>query len=237
MGISRIWCGLSSSRCSLERIGWRGPLHPVSGMHRASCWAPTLSSNGRDTYHAPMVSDAGGSVRWVDFIIWCLCSEPSEGTNGSLSHRGFINRPWPGFAHSLGSLTDRYTLWAYSTPSHSSSSCVNHPLWHWEWSKCICIEFEHLVALEIMLAVGLLFTLGGCRHLDGLEKRDHWAEGGDCLWLRLVILWGVLVLIPCRSTKSNSSKLLYDIECSHLCWFLWHPSIGLGVVPISAWTT
>ena len=48
------------------------------------------------------------------------------------------------------------------------------------------LECLHLEALGVRVSLRYsLVTLGGYRHLDGLEQRDRRAEGGDCLRLRL----------------------------------------------------
>ena len=47
------------------------------------------------------------------------------------------------------------------------------------------LECLHLEALGVhVLLRDSLVTLGGCRHLDGLERRGRRAEVGDYLWLR-----------------------------------------------------
>jgi hypothetical protein len=63
------------------------------------------------------------------------------------------------------------------------------------------------------------------------------ARVGDCLWASPSDLWGVLGLIPRRSAKSTSSGLLVKLSALILCRSLRRPSVGLGVVPISSWTT
>ena len=47
------------------------------------------------------------------------------------------------------------------------------------------LECFHLEALGVRVLLWDLFvTLGGCRHLDGLEQRGSLSGGGDCLRLR-----------------------------------------------------
>ena len=38
------------------------------------------------------------------------------------------------------------------------------------------------MALGIVLAVGILVTLGGCHHLDGWSSGGGLARVGDCSW-------------------------------------------------------
>jgi hypothetical protein len=151
-----------------------------------------------------MALDAGIFVRCGHCSIQCSRKSCNELANGYLSLGGSTKTCWPALAYSFSSLTCWYTSWAYSHASHSSSSWLVHRKWDWEWSKCIYIEFEHLVALVIVLVAWLLVNLGGCCHLDGLKQQDHWAEGGDCLRLRSAILWVVLVPSPReRFAKGN----------------------------------
>ena len=54
------------------------------------------------------------------------------------------------------------------------------------------LECLHLEALGVRVSLwGLLVTLGGCRHLDGLEQRGS-SSGGRCLSPApiVVIVWG-----------------------------------------------
>jgi len=47
------------------------------------------------------------------------------------------------------------------------------------------LECLHLEALGIRVSLrDSLVTLGGCRHLDGLEQQGSLSGGGDCLRLR-----------------------------------------------------
>jgi hypothetical protein len=54
------------------------------------------------------------------------------------------------------------------------------------------------------------------------------AQVGDCLRPHRLWLWVVLGLIPYRSTKSHSSKLLVKLRSLILCRFLRCPYVGLG---------
>jgi hypothetical protein len=46
----------------------------------------------------------------------------------------------------------------------------------------------HLEALGELICCVFLVTLGGCRHLDGLEQLGGVASVGDCSWPPPVIL-------------------------------------------------
>jgi hypothetical protein len=70
------------------------------------------------------------------------------------------------------------------------------------------LEQLHLVALGDRCGYGFLVTLGGCRHLDGLEQREGLARVDDCLWPASVIVRG-LVPSPAKSRKVT----LVDCSC------------------------
>ena len=62
-------------------------------------------------------------------------------------------------------------------------SLIESPsLWDWEWFQVHLCVILHLVAHEDHCGCGVLITLGGCRHLDGLEQR--WSCGKSW-WLFL----------------------------------------------------
>jgi hypothetical protein len=81
----------------------------------------------------------------------------------------------------------------------------------------MCLKFEHLVALVIVWAMGLLVTLGGC-HLDSLGSGGILAWVGDHLWHFLVICEGFLGLFPGGTPKAP----LVD------CLWNWVPSSCVG---------
>jgi hypothetical protein len=81
--------------------------------------------------------------------------------------------------------------------------------WNWEWFLVHLLEWLYLVALGDRCGYGVLVTLCGCHHLDGLEQRRNC---GKSWWLFLAIswwLWGVLVPSPGRAQKTT----LVDCAC------------------------
>ena len=67
----------------------------------------------------------------------------------------------------------------------------------------------HLKALGVRVSLSdSLVALGGCHHLDGLEQRRSLTCVGDCSWLALVIVRG-LVPSPAESRKAT----LVDCSC------------------------
>jgi hypothetical protein len=67
----------------------------------------------------------------------------------------------------------------------------------------------HLVALGDRLSSGILDTLGGCRHLDGLEAVKE-------LWQELVIVLGHLPVIvrgSCAFLGGTPKAILVDCAC------------------------
>jgi hypothetical protein len=80
-----------------------------------------------------------------------------------------------------------------------------------------------------------LVTLGVRQYLD-----DPMIGGSlrGVVWLSptpIGCLWWVLCL-PSEEPKGNSSKLLVSLSTlTFVCWFLWHPIVGLGLwMPISS---
>ena len=81
------------------------------------------------------------------------------------------------------------------------------------------LECLHLEALGVHVSLrDLLVTLGGCRHLDGLEQRGSSSGGllivsgsdrGDCEGL---------LTFPRRRAKRYSSRLLVACVILILCW-------------------
>jgi hypothetical protein len=68
--------------------------------------------------------------------------------------------------------------------------------WDWKWFLVHLLVSLHLVALGDRLSCGILVTLSGCRHLDGLVQ---WRSCGKSWWLFLATsrwLWGVLEPSP-----------------------------------------
>jgi hypothetical protein len=110
-------------------------------------------------------------------------------------------------------------------------------LWDWEWFLAHLLEWLHLMALGDCYNCGVLVTLGGCRHLDGLKQR--W-RSDTCWWLFVSSssdLWEVLVP-SWRSAKDNSSGLLVSLSY-HTCGRFLRCSLrelGFGF-PISYRTT
>ena len=85
------------------------------------------------------------------------------------------------------------------------------------------LEWLHLVALGDRSSCGFLVTLGGCRHLDGLEQRRRI---GTSWWLFVAIsrwLWEV-----CAYLGGVPKATLVDCSChwatSLVGRFLWCPS-------------
>jgi hypothetical protein len=67
----------------------------------------------------------------------------------------------------------------------------------------------HLVALVDRLSCGIVVTLGGCRHLDGLEAAEE-------LWQDLVIVFGHLPVIvrgSCAFPGGEPKATLVDCAC------------------------
>jgi hypothetical protein len=83
--------------------------------------------------------------------------------------------------------------------------------WDWEWFQVHLFEWLHLVALGDSCGCGVLVTLGGCCHLDGLEQRRSistcwWlfvAGSGDCEGS---------YTFPGGEPKCNSSGLLVSLS-------------------------
>jgi len=99
------------------------------------------------------------------------------------------------------------------------------------------LEWLHLVALWDRFGCGFLVTLGGCRHLDGLEQRR---SIGTSWWLFVAIsmwLWGV-----CAYPGEEPKATLVDCAChwatSLVGRFLWFPSEDeVCATPLSHQTT
>jgi hypothetical protein len=67
----------------------------------------------------------------------------------------------------------------------------------------------HLVALGDHLSCGILVTLDGCRHLDGLEQQRS-------LWQKLVLILGHLLMIvrgSCVFPGGAPKATLVDCLC------------------------
>jgi hypothetical protein len=138
------------------------------------------------------------------------------------------------------------TLWSIAHPrprakilhSHSSPFDCSSSNELGEYRKCICITLAHLVALVVAFVAIFLVTLGSYHHLDGLEQRDYWAEGGACLWLRSWWLWEVLMPIPRgRSRKETLVNCSWLVDS--LLWLVLTAPLCRArcVIPISAWAT
>ena len=69
-------------------------------------------------------------------------------------------------------------------------------------AKALPLGFQHLEALGIHVSLWVwLVTLGGCRHLDGLEQRGS-SSGGRCLSPALImVIMRVLDLSLVESQK------------------------------------
>ena len=99
------------------------------------------------------------------------------------------------------------------------------------------LEWLHLVALGDRFGCGFLVTLGGCRHLDGLEQRRRI---GTSWWLFVAIsrwLWEV-----CAYLGGEPKATLVDCSChwatSLVGRFLWCPSEDeVRATPLSHRTT
>ena len=99
------------------------------------------------------------------------------------------------------------------------------------------LEWLHLVALGDRSSCGFLVTLGGCRHLDGLEQRRSF---GTSWWLFVAIsrwLWEVCVYLG-----GEPKATLVDCSChwatSLVGGFLWCPSEDeVRATPLSHRTT
>jgi hypothetical protein len=83
--------------------------------------------------------------------------------------------------------------------------------WNWEWFLVHLLEWLHLVALEDRCGCGVLVTLGGCHHLDGLEQR--W-RSGTCWWLFVASSGDCegSCTFPDGKPKGNSSRLLVSLS-------------------------
>jgi hypothetical protein len=111
----------------------------------------------------------------------------------TLFHLGAINSGWP----ALGSLSWHFDILdiLVSLSKHFPLISIldSSSLWDWEWFLVHLLEWLHLMVLGDRCGCGVLVTLGGCRHLDGLKQR--W-RSGTCWWLFVSgsgDLWGVLV--------------------------------------------
>jgi hypothetical protein len=144
---------------------------------------------------------------------------------------------WPAFATLLipKHLCKPFKSW--KTHSTHFDIWFHHFKWDWRASNALLSVLASYGTRRAHWAGGILVTLGDYRHLASLEfvgsLSGYW-------WL----LQSLIVVImrgswPCPYGRSQ--KVLYwithDVECPHLCWFLWRPSVELGVVPIIAWTT
>jgi hypothetical protein len=124
--------------------------------------------------------------------------------------------------------------WAYSFPLISLAWLLIQS--EIEWSKCIVLVSLHLSGTWMIFGCGILVSLGGCCHLDGLEQQRSCGKSGAYSWSPPDDLWGVLCL-PRRSAKGNSSKLLVSLSyltCSRFLKCSWGAWLCL---PISCRTT
>jgi hypothetical protein len=70
------------------------------------------------------------------------------------------------------------------------------------------LDSLHLVAHRDRCGCGVLVTLGGCHHLDGLEQRWGPTRVSDCSWPASLIVRG-LVPSPAESRK----VIVVDCSC------------------------
>jgi hypothetical protein len=131
------------------------------------------------------------------------------------------------------SSTHSWTFWSLIYPCELSQTSPTHSL-AWlciqvscEWSKVHLLEWLYLVSLGALFCCGFLITLGGCRHLDGLEQ---WRSFGMLVIVRGHSLWsceGFLGLFPGRVPKVILMECLWLV---YLCRFLRHPCVGFWLV-------
>jgi hypothetical protein len=149
---------------------------------------------------------------WLDMGVRLVGASGHPETAQRLSESwGSINRKVPAW----GSLSWHFDILSIlvSLSKHLSLISILDPSskWDWEWFLVHLPEWLHLVALGDHCGCGVLVTLGGCRHLDGLEQRRSY---GKSWWLFLATsrwLWGVLVSSQ-RSAKGNSSGLCVSLS-------------------------
>jgi hypothetical protein len=83
--------------------------------------------------------------------------------------------------------------------------------WDCEWFLVHFLEWLHLVALGDHCGCGVLVTLGGCGHLDGLEQ---WRSFGMCGWFFMASSDDCdgSCTFPGEALKGNSSGLLVSLS-------------------------
>jgi hypothetical protein len=94
--------------------------------------------------------------------------------------------------------------------------------WDCEWFLVHLLEWLYLVALEDRCGCGVLVTLGGCRHLDGLEQRWRFST----YWWLFVAGSGDLVRGIAPSPAKHRKVALVNCSCHELP-HLWVDSCGV----------
>jgi hypothetical protein len=99
----------------------------------------------------------------------CTRAEKGSVPNGSISLETLINMYCPAKRSISWTFWHPNILlsWAYSLPLISLAWLTNQS--EFEWSQVYLLVSLHLVGTWVSIGCGILVTLGGCRHLDGLE--------------------------------------------------------------------
>jgi hypothetical protein len=153
---------------------------------------------------------------------------PQSESQRLYSFRGLINSCWPAPSYLSWHFDILNILVSLSKHLSLISILDLSSKWDCEWFLGYLLEWLHLVALEDHCGCGVLVTLGGCRHLDGLEHRWRF---GTCWWL-FVAGSGDLVGGIAPSPAKRRKVALVNCSChwvtSLVGRFLWCPTCGRG---------
>jgi hypothetical protein len=142
--------------------------------------------------------------------------------NGSIRRGTSINTCWPAL-WSIYWLVDHSSTplsWAHPLPLISLACLPNQS--EIEWSQVHLLVSLHLVGTWVFICCGILMSLGGCHHLDGLEQR--W-RSGTCWWLFMAGSSELVVRGCCGSPVEHQIPTLVDCSCRNFSpfgRFLWH---------------
>jgi hypothetical protein len=105
--------------------------------------------------------------------------------------------------------------WAYSLQLISLAWLINQS--EFEWSQVHLLMSLHLVGTWVSIGCGILVTLGGCRHLDGLEAAEE-------LWQVVLVLGHLPVICEgcCAFPGGAPKATLVNCSCH------WVTSLAVG---------
>jgi hypothetical protein len=141
--------------------------------------------------------------------------------NGSIRRGTSINRCWPALWR-YSWLVDHSSTplsWAHPLPLISLACLPNQS--EIEWSQVHLLMSLHLVGTLVFICCGILISLGGCRHLNGLEQRWRF---GTCWWLFVAGFGELVVRGCCGSPVEHRISTLVDCSCRNFLpfgRFLW----------------